>query len=263
MSCSKPTSLLAQSDRFNTHVTLYHLSSLLYSLSLLSHFPIWTFEVVCHHVLRFSTRLPHLLRNLIWFNPIHSPPLALRRPSDEAPVHADGLTHELLAVQSLHGSLSFFIRLVFHQGVALREKKTQHRHYDHNNNNYNDNPITVWGQASWLKQTGSVFWFSCKGQQLTYNKHLIKTWHFHFLVNTGDVRKAPLLVSPPFISKLLTSRIHWDIMVVAWHAWSHDQNIKVRKLSERLSCFSKIDLFFPICNCSKKAKTFVRNLKSW
>lgn len=52
---------------------------------------------------------------------IHSPSLALGRPSDKAPVHADGLTHELLAVQSLHGSLRFFIRFILHQCVALLE----------------------------------------------------------------------------------------------------------------------------------------------
>ena len=47
------------------------------------------------------------------------PPLSLRGPSDEAPIHADRLPHQLLPVQPLHGRLRLFVRLVLHQRVSL------------------------------------------------------------------------------------------------------------------------------------------------
>lgn len=55
------------------------------------------------------------------------PPLVLGGPSDEGPVHADGLTHQVLTVQTLHGCLGLFVGLVLHQSVTLttRGRKTE------------------------------------------------------------------------------------------------------------------------------------------
>ena len=44
--------------------------------------------------------------------------LALVRRADEGPVHADGLTQQVAAIQRLHGRLSLFVRLVLYQRVT-------------------------------------------------------------------------------------------------------------------------------------------------
>lgn len=47
------------------------------------------------------------------------PSLSFRGPSHEAPIHADGLPHQLLAVQPLHGRLRLFIGFVLDQSISL------------------------------------------------------------------------------------------------------------------------------------------------
>merc|ERR1719383_787425 len=46
-------------------------------------------------------------------------PLALVRRADEGPVHANGLTQQIAAVQGLHRSLSFLVRLVLDKRVSF------------------------------------------------------------------------------------------------------------------------------------------------
>lgn len=47
------------------------------------------------------------------------PSLSFWGPSHEAPIHADGLPHQLLAIQPLHGRLCLFIGFILDQSISL------------------------------------------------------------------------------------------------------------------------------------------------